>query len=124
MDENTNDNAAQPGAHPNQPQAGTTGAPVADSTSTTAPSEQTAPVAPTDEPQDHTFGQKAVGLRFNPSGNELVTNLKTAFAAAIDICHTERVAATDGEVKRQYSVAITDLQTAQMWAVKAATWNL
>ena len=30
---------------------------------------------------------------------------------------------TDNEVKRMASVAITELQTAQMWAVKAITWQ-
>ena len=31
--------------------------------------------------------------------------------------------ATDPEVKRMISVAITELQTSQMWAVKAVTWD-
>jgi hypothetical protein len=70
-----------------------------------------------------TFGERAVGLSFNPSGVAAVNDLKVAAAEFIDICHAERDAATDPEIKRMYSVAITEAQTAQMWAVKAATWR-
>jgi hypothetical protein len=77
-------------------------------------------------PEDRklTFGQKAVGLSFNPTQNEDVKSIKENFAKTIDQLNDLRTAAEDGEVKRMYSVAITDAQTAQMWAVKAATWNL
>lgn len=73
---------------------------------------------------DQSFGQKAVGLSFNPAGNPEVNNLKELAAAFIDACNDARNLSGDGEVKRMYSVAITEAQTAQMWAVKAATWNL
>ena len=73
--------------------------------------------------QELTFGEKAVGLTFNPSGDPQVLYLKRAVAHFIDLCNEFRAAATDPEVKRQYSVAITEAQTAQMWAVKAATWR-
>lgn len=69
-----------------------------------------------------TFGEKAVGLTFNPSGEDTVKRLKEAYAAIIDICNDERGTAK-GEKARLYSVAITESQTAQMWAVKAATWK-
>jgi hypothetical protein len=70
-----------------------------------------------------TYGERAVGLSFNPSGNPLVIDLKTAAAEFIDVCHDRRNLATDPEVKRMYSVAITEAQSAQMWSVKAATWK-
>ena len=35
----------------------------------------------------------------------------------------EREATDSQEVKRMLSIAITDLQSAQMWAVKAVTWS-
>ena len=73
--------------------------------------------------QELTFGQKAVGLTFNPSGDPTVIDLKASAANFIDLCNDARTAATDPEVKRQYSVAITEAQTAQMWSVKAATWR-
>jgi hypothetical protein len=70
------------------------------------------------------FGEKAVGLSFNPSSNENVQKLKEQSAALIDTLNTLRENSTDNEEKRMYSVAITETQTAQMWGVKAATWSL
>lgn len=71
-----------------------------------------------------TFGEKAVGLTFNPSNIEAVQQIKEKFAAVIDNLNDFRNATEDGEVKRMLSVAITEAQTAQMWAVKAVTWSL
>ena len=70
-----------------------------------------------------TFGERAVGLSFNPSGDPDVKMLKEAAASFIDSCNSLRHLSDDPEVKRLYSVAITEAQTAQMWAVKAATWR-
>lgn len=70
-----------------------------------------------------TFGEKAVGLSFNPSGDEVVHACKQMFADIIDVMHTLRAGSESSEVKRMASVAITELQTAQMWAVKAITWK-
>lgn len=70
-----------------------------------------------------TFGQKAVGLTFNPSGDDAVAKIKQTFADAIDQLNDLREATSSAEVKRMCSVAITDTQTAQMWAVKAITWK-
>jgi hypothetical protein len=70
-----------------------------------------------------TFGQKAVGLTFNPGGNPDVNNIKAHFAVIIDQLHNSREASTNPEVKRMLSVAITEAQTSQMWAVKAVTWS-
>ena len=69
-----------------------------------------------------TFGEKAVGLSFNPSGDELVNRLKALYAEIIDLCNDQR-ALTTAERARLYSIAITEAQGAQMWAVKAATWK-
>jgi hypothetical protein len=69
------------------------------------------------------FGERAVGLNFNPSGDNLVHELKQRAAEFIDACDEARRTVDDPEVKRMYSVAITEAQTAQMWAVKAATWR-
>ena len=70
-----------------------------------------------------TFGQKAVGLSFNPSGDDAVAQCKQRFADAIDQMNDLRNSASSPEVKRMASIAITELQTAQMWAVKALTWQ-
>jgi len=72
---------------------------------------------------DLTFGQKAVGLNFTPSNDDAVGQAKQKFADAIDQLNDLRNATANGEVKRMCSIAITECQTAQMWAVKAITWN-
>lgn len=70
-----------------------------------------------------TFGEKAVGLAFNPSGDDVVTACKRKFAAVIDQMNDLRNSSVDPEVKRMASIAITEAQAAQMWAVKALTWK-
>lgn len=69
------------------------------------------------------FGEKAVGITFNPGGNETVNAIKSGFAQAIDALNDLRSLAESPEAKRMYSIAITEAQTSQMWAVKAATWQ-
>lgn len=69
------------------------------------------------------YGEKAVGWLFNPSGDDLVTDIKRVYARAIDEMDALRHRTDDPEVKRMCSIAITEAQTAQMWAVKAATWK-
>ena len=72
---------------------------------------------------DLTFGQKAVGLTFNPSGDDAVGKCKQMFADTIDQMNDLRNQTSSGDVKRMCSEAITNAQTAQMWAVKAITWR-
>lgn len=69
------------------------------------------------------FGEKAVGLTFNPSSNPSVDKCKKQFAKAIDFLHEFRSDSlvNDG-AKRHASIAITELESAQMRAVKALTW--
>lgn len=71
-----------------------------------------------------TYGEKAVGLTFNPSGDPFVTEVKQGYARVIDEMNALRLRTENPEVKRMCSVAITEAQTAQMWAVKALTWRL
>lgn len=73
--------------------------------------------------QDQTFGERAVGLSFNPNSDGHVDKIKRLYAQIIDEMDTLRGATVDSEVKRLASVAITEAQTAQMWAVKAITWR-
>lgn len=70
-----------------------------------------------------TYGQKAVGLSFNPSGDDAVAACKQEFATIIDRMNELRATTQSQEVKRMASIAITEAQTAQMWAVKAITWK-
>jgi hypothetical protein len=82
-------------------------------------------MAELEEGKELTFGQKAVGLRFNPSGMSSVDECKQKFADLIDDLNDFR---NDGnmslssEAKRHASIAITELENAQMRAVKALTW--
>lgn len=69
-----------------------------------------------------TFGEKAVGLTFNPGGNPQVDIIKGAYAAIIDQLNDARRIAT-ADAARLYSIAITEAQSAQMWAVKAVTYQ-
>jgi hypothetical protein len=77
------------------------------------------------EPEDAglTFGQRAVGYTFNPSNSPQVDEIKQEFAIVIDTLNDLRDTAPSSEVARMLSIAITEAQTAQMWAVKAVTWN-
>ena len=70
-----------------------------------------------------TFGEKAVGLTFNPGGNEKVDDIKRLYAKVINLCNEIREEAGQGEKGRLMSVAITEAQAAQMWAVKGITWK-
>lgn len=72
---------------------------------------------------EQSFGQKAVGLSFNPSNDNAVDLIKQTFADAVDQINNLRNASDSPDVKRMCSVAITEAQTAQMWAVKAITWK-
>lgn len=69
------------------------------------------------------YGGKAVGLTFNPSNLLAVQVVKTAYANIINDLDQTRADAVTGEKKRLCSVAITEAQSAQMWAVKAITWE-
>ena len=74
------------------------------------------------ETRELTFGEKAVGFTFNPSGDPQVHEIKKEFAAVIDRLDTLRRSAS-ADAARMLSVAITEAQAAQMWAVKAVTWK-
>lgn len=70
-----------------------------------------------------TFGEKACGVSFNPGGLESVNQIKRMYADLVDDLNNRRAASDNPEVKRMLSIAITEAQTSQMWAVKAVTWQ-
>jgi hypothetical protein len=92
---------------------------------------QPTPAPRTGNERSLTFGEKAVGLTFNPSGDPVVHEIKNLYAQIIDICHAQREQVNRGritgavpvEAARLWSIAITEAQGAQMWGVKAATWK-
>ena len=74
--------------------------------------------------QHLTFGEKACGVDFNPDGDLNVQQIKRQFADIVD--HLDRIRAENAlnhDMARMLSIAITEAQTAQMWAVKAVTWR-
>lgn len=81
------------------------------------------------ENQQLTYGGKAVGLSFNPSKNTEVDDIKQAAANFIDaVCGPtgEKLdfgQGKDNEAASMRKLAMRAAQEAQMWAVKAATWN-
>ncbi len=70
-----------------------------------------------------TFGEMACGVNFNPSAHPAVDEIKRRYADICDDLNDRRNATDNPNVARMYSIAITETQTAQMWAVKAATWG-
>jgi hypothetical protein len=79
-----------------------------------------------EDTRELSFGEKAVGLTFNPSGDPKVQEVKELYAKIIDLLNdlrTETNVSISGEVKRHASIAITEAETAQMRAVKAITWK-
>ncbi len=71
-----------------------------------------------------TYGERAVGLSFNPSADPMVDEVKRLYARIIDLCVGGMKANADnlGAV-RLYEIAVKEAQGAQMWAVKAITWK-
>lgn len=71
-----------------------------------------------------TIGQYRVGVSFNPSNNPVVDSIKAQAAALIDTIDQIVIDSGKldvGEVARLKSLAMTHVEDAAMWAVKAAT---
>lgn len=71
------------------------------------------------------FGQKAMGITFNPGGKEEVNNIKSLCADVADELNNQRSAAIlekNGEKIAQFTLAVRAIQDGQMWGVKATTW--
>jgi hypothetical protein len=76
--------------------------------------------------REMTYGEKAVGLTFNPSGDAKVQEVKELYAKIIDLCaaiKADAVILDENEKARLLSIAITEAQGAQMWAVKGITFK-
>ena len=80
-----------------------------------------------------TRGEYRVGIDFNPSGDDVVGKIKRAAADLIDMVQAIRAKVPEAEipdmdlweleneVERLKHLAMTDIETAAMHAVKAAT---
>lgn len=68
-----------------------------------------------------TFGEKAVGISFNPGGNPEVDACKQMYAKLIDQVHALE---TNTPMRKMFAeIAIQQAVLAQMAAVKAITWK-
>jgi len=77
-----------------------------------------------------TFGEKAVGLTFNPSGDEKVNRAKQLMADAIDLLKDVEIEKTENgnkmiswEVNVFRTNAFNKIVDAQMALVKYITWS-
>ena len=73
-----------------------------------------------------TFGEKAVGLNFNPSNDPKVQEVKEYFARVIDVIHNLPVDPTPTFPSLRNIIitgAIIQCIRAQMEVVKALTWK-
>ena len=70
-----------------------------------------------------TWGEKQAGVGFNVGGDPVVDEIKERFAGLMDLLNDKRAETENGDKKRFYSMALTELNHAQMDAVKAATWR-
>lgn len=71
-----------------------------------------------------TKGQYRVGVSFNPSQSSMVDEIKKQAANLIDMIdaiHSDRTSDLGNEVGRLKALAQTEIESAAMWAVKAAT---
>jgi hypothetical protein len=77
-----------------------------------------------------TFGERAVGITFNPGKLVQVESIKIASAILINELNDQRQKLAEGndpdrgEAMAQFTLAIRKIQEGQMWGVKAATWLL
>lgn len=69
-----------------------------------------------------TLGQYRVGTSFNPSANPVVDEIKQKAADLIDAIDRIQITSDPPDaVARLKAVAMTEVESAAMWAVKAAT---
>lgn len=67
------------------------------------------------------IGVKRVGVTFNPSGDDRVDSIKVKAAMLINEINDLSLESENGEAKRCFAVAMTDIESAAMWAVKGIT---
>jgi len=77
-----------------------------------------------------TFGEKAVGLTFNPSGDKKVNQAKKLMAEALDLLQQAELEKSDyGKIMQSWEEnvfrtnAFNKIVDAQMSLVKYITWN-
>lgn len=71
--------------------------------------------------ENPTVGESRVRISFNPSSNESVDKIKRAAADLIDLCESLKDENREHPKNRALAVAMTEVESAAMWAVKGAT---
>jgi hypothetical protein len=67
------------------------------------------------------LGEDRVRIKFNPSDNSVVSQIKQKTAELIDLCAENTTTKASPETVRCWKLAQTHYEDAAMWAVKAAT---
>ncbi|MEY4571381.1 MAG: hypothetical protein RLZ10_585 [Bacteroidota bacterium] len=74
--------------------------------------------------KETTLGESRCHINFNPSSDDKIGTFKRMMADAIDYLNDLSNQSEDGEAKRCFSIAMTELETAQMYGVKGIAKNL
>lgn len=88
------------------------------------PNASTAPPAPDAPTRELTFGEKLVGVRFNPSADPKVDEAKVCMARAADLVHERMIekGATTTQLDSMFAgLAFGDVTRASMAVVKLLT---
>lgn len=75
------------------------------------------------EIRELTFGEKLVGLTFNPSGDEKVTRAKQLCAELADLLHYDFSRGQSGLAATLYEHTLGEILNAQMNVVKVLTFK-
>ncbi len=67
------------------------------------------------------LGEDRIRVKFNPSANSVVDEIKQDTAKLIDLCECHLNPGSSPEAARLWALAMTAYEEAAMWAVKAAT---
>ena len=67
------------------------------------------------------LGEERIRTSFNPSGDNLVDQIKQKSAELVDLCAERESLTNAGEEIRLWRLAMTAYEEAAMWATKAAT---
>jgi hypothetical protein len=73
--------------------------------------------------EEKTLGETRVRIDFNPSNNDVVSQIKQKTAELINLCESikDPYDGKPNEKNRALAVAQTEYESAAMWAVKGAT---
>jgi len=75
------------------------------------------------EEKELTQGQKLCGVNFNPTQDPLIADIKQRYADIADMLIAEAEKSESTGKQHVITLAINELVTAQMWAIKAVTWT-